>query len=212
VTVTVNVQDAVLLEASVAVQVTVVTPFWKVEPEAGTQAAVAPGQLSVGVGVVNVATAEHKPRAVFSAMLVGQVIAGFWLSLTVTVKVQAVVLLEASVAVQVTVVTPLWKVEPEAGTQAAVAPGQLSVGVGVAYVATAVQIPAAVFNVIFAGHVIAGGILSLTVTVKVQDAVFSEASVAVHVTVVVPLAKLEPEAGTQATVAPEQLSEGVGVV
>jgi hypothetical protein len=59
------------------------------------------------------------------------VIVGFWLSVTVTVNVQAAVLFEASVAVQVTVVTPFWKVEPEAGTQAAVAPGQLSVGVGV---------------------------------------------------------------------------------
>lgn len=57
---------------------------------------------------------------------------GFWLSLTVTVKEQVAVLLEASVAVQVTVVTPLWKVDPEAGKQVAVAPGQLSVGVGVA--------------------------------------------------------------------------------
>lgn len=67
-------------------------------------------------------------------MLAGQVIAGGMLSLTVTVKVQVAVLLEASVAVQVTVVTPFWKVEPDAGTQAAVAPVQLSVGVGVVYV------------------------------------------------------------------------------
>ena len=130
-TVTVKVQDAVLLEASVAVQVTVVTPFWKVEPDAGTQAAVAPGQLSVGVGVAYVATAEQIPEAVLSVMFAGHVMLGFCVSLTVTVKVQLAVLLEASVAVQVTVVTPFWKVEPEAGTQDAVAPGQLSVGVGV---------------------------------------------------------------------------------
>jgi hypothetical protein len=64
-------------------------------------------------------------------MFAGQVNVGAMLSVTVTVKVQAAVLLEASVAVQVTVVTPFWNVEPEAGTQAAVAPGQLSVGVGV---------------------------------------------------------------------------------
>jgi hypothetical protein len=35
-TVTVNEQFAVLFEASVAVQVTVVTPLLKVDPEAGT--------------------------------------------------------------------------------------------------------------------------------------------------------------------------------
>ena len=58
-TVTVNVQDAVRFDASVAVQVTVVVPTAKVEPEAGVQDAVAPGQFSVGVGVVYVAVAEH---------------------------------------------------------------------------------------------------------------------------------------------------------
>jgi hypothetical protein len=52
-TVTVNEQLAVLFEVSVAVQLTVVTPFWKVAPEAGVQTiGVGPsGQLSVAVGV-----------------------------------------------------------------------------------------------------------------------------------------------------------------
>jgi hypothetical protein len=61
----------------------------------------------------------------------GQVIAGFSVSFTVTVNVQLCVLSDASVAVHVTVVMPFGKVEPEAGEQAAVAPGQLSPGVGV---------------------------------------------------------------------------------
>lgn len=53
VTVTVKLQVAVFCAASVAVQVTVVVPTGNVEPEAGTQlAALTPGQLSVGVGVV----------------------------------------------------------------------------------------------------------------------------------------------------------------
>ena len=47
-----NVQLAVLADASVAVQVTVVEPTRKQKPEGGEQLAVAPGQLSVGVGVV----------------------------------------------------------------------------------------------------------------------------------------------------------------
>ena len=49
-TVTVNEHGAVLPEASVAVHVTVVTPFWNVAPDAGTHEGVpTPGQLSVAV-------------------------------------------------------------------------------------------------------------------------------------------------------------------
>lgn len=43
-------QDAVLLDASVAVHITVVVPFGKQLPEGGTQMVVTPGQLSVAVG------------------------------------------------------------------------------------------------------------------------------------------------------------------
>ena len=50
--------------------------------------------------------------------------------MTVTVKEQLAVRLEASVAVQVTVVVPSGNVVPEAGTQAVVTPGQLSFAVG----------------------------------------------------------------------------------
>ena len=53
---------------------------------------------------------------------------------------------------------------------------------------------------------------AVTLTVNVQVAVFDEASVAVHVTVVVPTADVDPLAGRQAAVAPGQLSPGVGVV
>jgi len=50
-TVTVNEQLAVLLDASVTEQLTVVVPFGKVEPEAGIQAGVpTPEQLSLTVG------------------------------------------------------------------------------------------------------------------------------------------------------------------
>jgi hypothetical protein len=52
-------------------------------------------------------------------------------SLTVTVKVQLVVLADASVALHVTVVAPFGKVDPDGGTQpTALTPGQLSVAVG----------------------------------------------------------------------------------
>ena len=64
----------------------------------------------------------------------------------------------------------------------------------------------------FAGHETVGACVSCTVTVNEQDPVFAEASVAVHVTVVVPTGKVAPDAGTHTTVAPGQLSEAVGVV
>jgi hypothetical protein len=54
--------------------------------------------------------------------------------------------------------------------------------------------------------------LSLTVTVKVQLPVLPLPSVAVQVTVVVPLGKAVPVLGEQATVGPGQLSEAVGTV
>jgi len=62
------------------------------------------------------------------------------------------------------------------------------------------------------GEVSEGSAVSLTVTVKVQALVFRLASVAVQVTVVVPLLKLVPLAGVQLTVDPGQLSLAVGVV
>ena len=52
-TVTEKVQELLLPLGSVAVQVTDVVPFGKVEPDAGEQVtAAAPGQLSFAVGVV----------------------------------------------------------------------------------------------------------------------------------------------------------------
>jgi hypothetical protein len=61
----------------------------------------------------------------------------------------------------------------------------------------------------FAGQLTVHG---MTFTVNVQVAVFDEASVAVHVTVVVPIGNVDPLAGTHEAVAPGQLSPGVGVV
>ena len=45
-----NEQLALLFEASITVQLTVVVPFGKAEPEAGEQFGTRPGQLSVTVG------------------------------------------------------------------------------------------------------------------------------------------------------------------
>jgi len=61
-----------------------------------------------------------------------------------------------------------------------------------------------------AGQVpITGASVSLIVTVKLQLLVFPLPSVAVHVTVLVPLVNVDPLAGLQAVVTPGQLSVAV---
>jgi hypothetical protein len=50
-----------------------------------------------------------------------------------------------------------------------------------------------------------------TLTWKLQVAVFPEESVAMQVTVVVPVAKVEPDGGLQVTIAPGQLSVTAGL-
>jgi len=57
-----------------------------------------------------------------------------------------------------------------------------------------------------------GIVHGITLIVNEHIAVFAEASVAVHVTVVVPIGNVLPLAGVQEAVAPGQLSPGVGVV
>ena len=74
--------------------------------------------------------------------------------------------------------------------------------------------PVAFGTVTFAGHVITGAVVSVTVIVNVHvvSGEFGDASVAVHVTVVTPTGNVDPEAGVQLAVAPGQLSVGVGTV
>jgi formaldehyde-activating enzyme involved in methanogenesis len=132
------------------------------------------------------------------------------LSFTVTVNEQVPVLLLASIAVQLTVVVPAANAEPEAGEQEIVAPAQLSEAVA-EYVTTALQRPGSLFTEMLAGQVAVGFSLSYTVTVNEQVPVLLLASVAVQLTVVVPAANVEPEAGEQEIVAPAQLSEAKAV-
>ena len=149
-----------------------------------------------------------------TVMLAGQLAVGFSSSLTVTVKVQVLVLPLASVAVQVTVVVPSGNVEPLAGLQLMLEPGQLSLALAVKVTCAwqsplTLSAPVLVVVVMLAGQVATGGSLSVTVTVKLQRAVWPCASLAVQLTVVVPTGKSEPEAGLQLMVAPGQLSLAV---
>jgi hypothetical protein len=64
-----------------------------------------------------------------------------------------------------------------------------------------------------AGQVITGGVVSVTVTVKVQVPLLFDESEAEQLTVVTPLLKVVPLAGLQVTVRePSQLSFAVGCV
>jgi hypothetical protein len=75
-----------------------------------------------------------------------------------------------------------------------------------------VQEPGAVFETMLDGQVMAGFSVSLTVTEKLQLAVRPDESVAVQLTVLVPLLNVEPLAGLHTTVgAGVQLSVAVTV-
>jgi hypothetical protein len=126
-TITLKLQVLVLPTASVAVLVTVVVPTLNVDPLAGTAAKVTPAQLSVAP-TVKVPTAPQVPVVAIKLRGVnGQVATGFSASVTVTLNVQLVDFAAASVEVPVTVVVPLLKLDPLAGLEEVVTPGQLSV-------------------------------------------------------------------------------------
>src|SRR6266511_3141488 len=157
-TVTVNEHVAWLPDASVAVQFTVVVPGGKVEPDGGLHTTFTPGQLSVEPGA-NATAADTFPGSLPTTMLVGQVIFGGSESLTVTVNEQLELLPAPSLAVQVTVVVPVGKNEPEAGLQTTMTPGLLSVAV-TEYVTTAEHSPGSVPFTRSTGQVITGFWLS----------------------------------------------------
>lgn len=135
----------------------------------------------------------------------GQAIVKAALAVTVTAKLHVETLPAASVAVQVTVVVPTGKAEPDGGWQTTLTPGQLSVALTVK-VTVADEAAGAAATVMSAGQVMTGGCWSSTVTVKVQWLALPAASVAVQVTVVVPIGNAEPEGGWQTTLTPGQLS------
>ena len=127
-TVTVNEQLAEFPAASITLHVTVVVPFGKIAPDTGEhELDPTPGQLSLAVGAGYVTAAEHCPGVFATDMFAGQLIAGGCVSFTVTVNEQLAVFAAASLTVQLTVVEPFGKVEPDGGLHAGVPdPEQLS--------------------------------------------------------------------------------------
>src|SRR6266850_2144422 len=195
VSVTVTVNDAVLWLpcASVAVHVTVVAPTGNVDPLAGVQVvATAPSSVSVA-DAVKVKTA---PAALVASTVAfaGTVTTGPVVSVTVTVKVLVPAFAWLSVAVHVTVVAPTGNVEPLAGVHVvATAPSRTSVADAVNMKEAPLALVAS--TVAFAGTVMTGPVVSVTVTVKVLVPAFAWLSVAVHLTVVAPTGNVDPLAG-----------------
>jgi|ERR1051325_3261776 hypothetical protein len=120
-TVTVKLQWPWLPVPSVAVQLTVVVPSEKAEPEAGEQLTLGDWEQLSEALTENVTLEEHWPAALHTVMLPGQAIVGLLQSLTVTVKLPRLWLPAPSMAVQLTVVVPSGKLEPEVGEQLTVA-------------------------------------------------------------------------------------------
>jgi hypothetical protein len=192
---TVNEELPVLLCASVAEHVTLVVPIAKTKPETGEQVGVnAPSTISVA-DAEKVTAAPVEPVAAV-VMFDGTVTVGDVVSSTVTVNEALPVLLCASVAEHVTLVMPIAKVEPETSEQVGISePSTVSIAEAVKLTVTPAALVASLK--IFAGTAITGAIVSRTVTVKEALPVFPRASVAEQVTVVAPIAKIEPEAGEQ---------------
>src|SRR5258707_350352 len=97
------------------------------------------------------------------------------------------------------------KLDPLAGVQLTLAPGQLSLKAAGKEITFDVAF-GAVKVLISAGHVTTGASASFTLTVKLHRLVLPLASVAVQRTVFMPLANVEPLTGSKTTVTPGQLS------
>src|SRR5205085_741265 len=134
-------------------------------------------------------------------------------STTSTSNEEWVMLLAASVAVQLTIVWPSANVVPEAGAQdTETGPSNASVAVGVTYETVEPAGPAAsTTRSAWAG--ITGPVVSSTRTSKDEWVVLCAASVAEQLTVVWPRANRLPEAGAQATgTEPSTASLALGAV
>jgi hypothetical protein len=208
ITVTVKLQLAWLCAPSAAVQVTVVVPTGKIDPEAGEQLESTTAQLSLVIGW-NVTTAEQEPASLFWIILAGQVIVGGVVSTTVKVVVQVAALFAASFTVTVIVVTPGPTSVPATGFCVIVsepAAVQLSEAVTLpTTLGTAAWQLAPADAVVPAGQVTIGGVVSTTATVAVQVDWLFATSLTVIVTVALPLTRV-PAAGDWVILTDEQLS------
>ena len=155
ITVTVKVQLLLLPPLSRAVLVTVVVPTEKAKPLGGAVVTLVTAQLSV-VETLKVTLLVHELGAALTVRFAGQLMAGGWVSTTVTVKVHWPRFPLLSRAVLVTVVRPTGKGKPVGGTLVKLVTAQLSLAVTVKDTLLK-HSPAAAFTVIAPGQLIAGG-------------------------------------------------------
>lgn len=192
-TFTVNVVDATLCCASDAAHVTVVAPSGKFEPDTGLQrTGTGPSTESLAAGDEYVAIDPPGPFASTDTPPGTLLMVGGVVSTTLTANEPVACFPLASVAVQLTVVDPIGKAEPEAGLQ--LTPGLAStMSLAVAEKPTVAPALLVASAVIVPGRFNVGGVVSTTVTVKVAAAlVFPCESVAVHDTFVVPKGNVLP--------------------
>ena len=111
VTVTVKLQEEELPAASVATNVLVVVPTGNVEP---LDKPLSNATLAVQLSTVTLklAIAPQIPKSVFTLIRLGQVMTGFSLYVTVTVKLHVAVLFAASITTKVLIVVPTGNIEP----------------------------------------------------------------------------------------------------
>jgi hypothetical protein len=181
---------------SVAVHVTVVEANGNVEPDFGVQLTEAGPALSLAEAL-KVTTAGPVADTV---MLAGTVTIGGVVSTTVIVNEAELLFLPESSAVHVIVWGPRVRIDPDEGEQmTGTLPSTRSVAVGPENVAVAPEALVA-SSVWFAGTFVIVGAPSVTVTVKELLPVrLSLSGSVVQLTVVVPTANVDPEAGTQLT-------------
>jgi hypothetical protein len=111
------------------------------------------------------------------------------MSRIVMVNEHEAILPEASVASHETTVEPTGKTDVPASGQTTVAAPPLSVAVAFDQLTRPELRSLEVYDTMSAGHLIIGGVMSATSTLKEQLAIFAEGSVAVQVTDEVPRGK-----------------------
>jgi hypothetical protein len=184
-TVTVWLQSLLLPQSSVAVQVRVMTDAPAQVPTVTLSDDVTPGallQLSVAVAVPVFAAAVEASHS--TVTFAGHVMTGTAVSTMVMAWAQLPALPQASVAVQVRVMTDAPAQVPEATLSDDVTPGALSQSsVAVAVPVYAAAVEASHSTVTFAGHVMTGAPLSMTIMVCTSIPALPQLSVAVQVRV-----------------------------
>jgi hypothetical protein len=181
----VNEQEPVKPTPSVALQTTVVVPFWNTAPLIPPLKwlATAPAQLSDATGVAYATAAVHWFKSVARIILAGQIMVGAVASATVTIAEQVEVLLLPSLTVSTTVLAPLLaQVKVLGSTETKFTVLQLSDPLWNTLAVVMLAAPEVLRFAVKFLQITVGGVASTTVTEKEQVALLFAASVAVKVT------------------------------